>query len=399
MAKNKSSISVAIAVYNEAANLDACLSSVGGLADEIVVVDGGSTDGTVEIAKKFTSKIIRTDNPPIFHINKQKALDACTGDWILQLDADEIIPEILRNEIGEAVGTKTFNGYYIPRKNYFWGHWMRKGGQYPDPVIRLVRRGKARFPSKTVHEQIEVDGKVGYLNHPMDHIAYRTRADYWRKADAYTTLTAMEMKKNGVAKNVITWCMYNIWKPKLTFLSLFFRHKGFLDGWYGLLFATFSALHFPIAYKKFVRLFVMGFFFLLITIPVRAEYVLPYPSFMPGNKLYRLTRIIDKLKNYWYFGEIAQAKYHRGLSDKYLVEAKTLFEYKQYLLGGDALRRSDEEFAKTPKNPEAAQKHIEILTGLLSIVPDSFTWTPEKAGSTELPLKDLLEASIRLRQL
>ena len=139
--------------------------------------------------------------------------------------------------------------------------------------------------------------------------------------------------------------------------------------------------------------------FLALASSVRAEYVLPYPSFMPGNKLYRVTRIVDKLKNYWYFGTIAQAKYHLGLSDKYLVEAKTLFEYKQYLLAVDALGRSDDEFRKVSKNPAAAQKHIEVLTQLLSLVPDTFTWTPEKSEATRLPLKDLLEASIRLRQL
>jgi glycosyltransferase involved in cell wall biosynthesis len=242
-------------VFNEEKNLDACLSSVQSIADEIIVVDGGSTDKTVEIAKKFTVNIIKTSNPPIFHINKQKALDACTKDWILQLDADEIIPEALKKEIIDVIhGTQTENGYYIPRKNYFWGHWMRKGGQYPDYVIRLVRHGTAKFPSQTVHEQIAVEGGVGYLTHPMVHMSYRTREDYWRKADAYTTLTAMEMKKNGVEKNMSTWSNYTLTKPVITFCSLFFRHKGFMDGWYGFIFAYWSSLHYPIAYKKFLTL-------------------------------------------------------------------------------------------------------------------------------------------------
>lgn len=256
MAKKNVTLSVALAVLNEEKNLGACLSSVQSIAGEIIVVDGGSTDKTVEIAEKFTDKIIRTTNPPIFHINKQKALDACTGDWILQLDADEIIPEDLKNEIIEVINNKqnSINGYYIPRKNYFWGHWMRKGGQYPDYVMRLFRRGTAKFPCKTVHEQIEVDGKIGYVTHPMDHMSYRTREDYWKKADTYTTLTATEMKNKGVKKNAWTWLIYSIFKPKMTFLSLFLRHKGFLDGWYGLVFAYWSALHYPITYKKFLKL-------------------------------------------------------------------------------------------------------------------------------------------------
>lgn len=256
MEKKKVTLSVVLAVYNEEKSLEACLASVRDLADEIIIVDGGSTDRTLDIAKRFRAKVIRTDNPPIFHINKQKALDGATGDWILQLDADEVIPDALKKEIRSVISgtTSDIAGYYIPRKNYFWGHWMQKGGQYPDPVIRLVKRGKGRFPQKTVHEQIAVAGAVGYLTHPMDHFSYRTREDYWRKADAYTTLTAMEMKENGITKSIITWFLYNIWKPKMTFLSLFVRHKGFMDGWYGFVFAFWSALHYPIAYRKFMKL-------------------------------------------------------------------------------------------------------------------------------------------------
>lgn len=256
MAKKNLKLSVAIAVFNEEKNLEECLATVRSFADEIIVVDGGSCDATVSIAKQFTSHVIETDNPLMFHINKQKALDACSGEWILQLDADERVTTALKNEIQDIIHSdkSDINGYFIPRKNYFWGHFMRKGGQYPDYVIRLVRRGKARFPSKTVHEQIEVDGKVGYLTHPMDHISYRTREDYWKKADAYTTLTAMEMKSCGIEPSASLWFTYIVIKPLQTFFALFIRHKGFMDGWYGLIFAYFSALHFPVAYRKFQKL-------------------------------------------------------------------------------------------------------------------------------------------------
>jgi len=253
MVNKKKTLSLAIAVFNEERNLEECLASVRGLADEIVVVDGGSSDKTVAVAKKFTDKIIRTDNPPMFHINKQKALDVCSGDWILQLDADERVTPSLCREIADVVhfNKSDINGYFIPRKNYFWGHWMQKGGQYPDYVMRLLRRGHAHFPLKSVHEQIEVVGEPGYLTEPMDHISYRTKEDYWRKADTYTTLTAREMKEKH---RPVTWWSYNITKPIYTFLSLFLRHKGFMDGWYGFVFAYWSALHFPIAYKKYKKL-------------------------------------------------------------------------------------------------------------------------------------------------
>lgn len=255
MEKKNIKLSVAIAVFNEEANIDACLSAVSSWVDEIVVVDGGSTDNTVEIAKKFTKNIIQTDNPAIFHINKQKALDACRGEWILQLDADEIVTEELRQEIQKTIQKNDrYNGYYIPRKNNFWGHFMKKGGQYPDYVIRLIRKGKARFPCKNVHEQIEVDGNVGYLKEPMLHYSYRTSEDYWKKADTYTTLAAIFMKEKETKKTFGTWAVYNVMLPIKTFLLLFIRHKGFVDGWYGLIFAYWSALHFPIAYRKYMKM-------------------------------------------------------------------------------------------------------------------------------------------------
>ena len=257
--EKKITLSVAIATYNEGKNIDACLTSIRGFADEIIVVDGGSNDATCEIAEKYHATIIHTDNPPIFHINKQKALDASHGKWILQLDADEVVTEELRREIlkitslpaGMVQDDNKYNGYYIPRKNYFWGHFMKKGGQYPDYVIRLVRRGYAKFPCKTVHEQIEVDGSVGYVASPLLHYSYRTKEDYWKKAESYTTLTAKEMQSNNVVNNTQTWFTYMIAKPIQAFVSLFIRHKGFMDGWYGLVFAYWSALHFPIAYKKY----------------------------------------------------------------------------------------------------------------------------------------------------
>lgn len=246
---NKKTLSIAIAVYNEEENLFACLTSVKDMADEIVVVDGGSKDKTVVIAKQFNAKIIQTNNPPIFHINKQKALEASSSDWILQLDADEVITIELKKEILSVVNSSR-NGFYIPRKNYFWGHFMKKGGQYPDYVIRLVRKGKARFPCKSVHEQIEVDGEVGYLKNPMLHFTNRTRADYWRKADAYTSLTAKELK---VPKTIGSYLFYTFWKPLVTFLNIYIRHKGFVDGLQGFEFALYSGLHYAIAYKKYLQ--------------------------------------------------------------------------------------------------------------------------------------------------
>ncbi len=404
-------LSVALAVFNEEKNISACLSSVADIADEIIVVDGGSTDKTIEIAKQFKAKVIQTTNPPIFHINKQKALQATTSGWILQLDADEVVTPELKKEILSVMDSSK-SGFYIPRKNYFWGHFMKKGGQYPDYVIRLIRRGKGKFPSKSVHEQIEVDGEVGYLKHPMLHYSYRTRHDYWKKANAYTSLTAKELK---APKTIGSYLFYTFWKPIGTFLNIYVRHKGFVDGLAGFEFALYSGLHWAMAYKKYIAILIICCA-LFIAPVVHADYVLPYPSYMPGNKIYKITRVVDKLKAYWYFGNLAQAKYHLSLSDKYLVEAKTLFEYKQYLLASDALLRSDNEFVQitqyirnasargvdmTEFNKilyEASITHEKILESLILITPSEFTWAPEKSEATSLAIHDLIMRSSESRQ-
>jgi glycosyltransferase involved in cell wall biosynthesis len=250
-------LSVALAVYNEESNLEKCLYSIKDLTRDIVVVDGGSTDNTVSIAQKFKAKIVITDNPPIFHINKQKALDNCKNEWILQLDADEIVTPELGREIESILANShkfpDLNGYYISRRNYFWGRPMTKGGLYPDRVIRLVKKSKARFPCISVHEQIEIDGRVGCLTNPLDHFAYRTIADYWRKADSYINLTAMEMKKKSVRPGFREFIYCFIYQPTRELFNRYFRHKGFLDGWQGLAFAVFSAMHYPKAYLKYIR--------------------------------------------------------------------------------------------------------------------------------------------------
>lgn len=252
MDTKKATLSVAIATYNEQEKLDACLASVSGWVDEIVLVDGGSTDRTVAIAKKYNASVVVTDNPAIFHINKQRALDRCTSDWILQLDADEVVSGSLQSEIISVINNPSAcAGYKLPRKNYFVGHWLSKGGQYPDYLVRLFRNGKGTFPAKSVHEQIVIDGKIGTLIAPLDHFTYASISQYWRKSDVYTSLTADTIRQQHSRESIALWLQYMVGKPMHTFFSIFLRHKGFMDGYWGLLFAWFSALHFPIAYKKF----------------------------------------------------------------------------------------------------------------------------------------------------
>jgi glycosyltransferase involved in cell wall biosynthesis len=270
----KIKLSVVLATYNEEKNIKECLVSLKNLADEIVVIDGSSTDRTVYQVRKFIKlkrkrprlkfQLIQTSNKLMFHQNKQLGLEKAKGDWILQLDADERIPPSLRDEIkNKILKIKKTNhkseirknqiyGFYIPRKNYFLGKWLRKGGQYPDYVIRLVRKGKAFFPCRTVHEQIKVEGGVGYLKNPLIHLAYPNLHSYFQKAAIYTSETALKLKneKGAILNRILA---YLVFKPIYTFFNLFLRHKGFVDGIYGFLFALFSALHFPWALIKSLK--------------------------------------------------------------------------------------------------------------------------------------------------
>ncbi|QQG43511.1 MAG: glycosyltransferase family 2 protein [Candidatus Daviesbacteria bacterium] len=281
-------LSVVLATFNEEKNLPACLNSIKEITDEIVIVDGSSADKTVEIARSFGAKVLIKDNPPIFHINKQKALDLAQNEWILQLDADERVSKALAQEIRKVIemtneeveiyqrdlknrrlflrhqklleerdgrigdSSKEYAAFFIPRLNYFLGKYLRYGGVYPDGVIRLVRKNKAYFPCLDVHEQITVDGKVGWLQNDLYHMADPTFERYLKRNSRYINLIADDLEKTKVGKNI--WQLINFYfiKSSWWFLLTLFRHKGILDGFQGLIFSFFSALRFPRAYFRYL---------------------------------------------------------------------------------------------------------------------------------------------------
>lgn len=249
---SKIKLSVALATFNEERSLPGCLESLKGLADEIIVVDGTSSDKTIEIARSFGAEVTVTNNPPIFHINKQKAIDRCRGEWILQMDADEKLTSELAEEIKEIVlkGSE-YSAFWIKRKKMFLGQWIKKGGHYPDPVIRLFKKGKAKLPCESVHEQIVVEGKTGWLQNEMIHLPTPSFSLYITKDNRYSTLMALEMKTKKVPLSFISMIKYFLIIPFKTFFSLFFRHRGFMDGFPGFVFAFYSGLGWFSAYIKY----------------------------------------------------------------------------------------------------------------------------------------------------
>ncbi len=246
-------ISAALATYNEENNIVDCIESLKKVAGEIVVVDGKSTDRTAEIAKNLGARVIEKENEKMFHINKNKAIKNCKGDWILLLDADERVNSQLATEIKNVVKENpTANGYWINRKNWFLGGFLTKGGAYPDPVIRLFRNGKGRLPEISVHEQVKIDGNLGHLKNDLLHIADPAFSRYLVRANRYTSLTAQKLKKEEVGKGIIQIVTYMFIKPMITFLDIYFRHAGYKDGFRGFAWALFSGAHHFWAYSKYL---------------------------------------------------------------------------------------------------------------------------------------------------
>lgn len=282
-------VSIALATFNEESNIVNCLESVKDLASEIVIVDGGSSDKTVELAKQYTDKIVVTTNPPIFHINKQKAIDGCSGKWILLLDADERVTYHLSKEIeritelsdsemeeyqknlkgrglflrhqklleerdgkiGESDGE--ISAFFIPRVNYFLGKYLKYGGVYPDGVIRLFKKGKAYLPCKDVHEQMVVKGRVGWLENEIRHLDSPTFGRYLKRNSRYIDLMVKEFSGEKLSKTPITFFTYVFYKPIWWFFLTQVKHKGVLDGFAGVVFSFFSALRFPRAYLRYIQ--------------------------------------------------------------------------------------------------------------------------------------------------
>lgn len=257
-------ISVVLATHNEAKNLAACLEAVKDLYNELIIADGESSDDTVAIAQKFGAQIIATTNKANFHINKQLAMDAAKGDVVLQLDGDEVVDTELKTFIRE-LHQKVLAGkypasaadavaWYIPRKNFFMNRFLSKGGQYPDAVIRLYLKGKARLPQIDVHEQMAVDGSTGWASGHLLHYSNPTFADYWMKFQRYTSFKAGQLADQKIPRNLTQSLNYLLVKPSTTFFSIYLRHKGFVDGIPGFLFALMSGLHHSVAYAKYIDL-------------------------------------------------------------------------------------------------------------------------------------------------
>jgi glycosyltransferase involved in cell wall biosynthesis len=249
-------LSVAIITCNEELNLARTLASVA-FADEIVIVDSGSTDRTVEIAESFSARVFHQDWPG-FSAQKNFAIRQCKGDWILSLDADEELSPQLQTQIRTLLPSNPpADAYFIKRRNLFLNRWIKYGGYYPDPKLRLFRRtaanfaATAHFEERPVHETMIFDGEAASLDYPLIHHAYPSLSGYIEHMDRYSTLGAELLVAAGRTSNSWPAFYWNVFfVPNLTFLWNYGFRLGFLDGREGLLLHLYHSAYVSWKYAK-----------------------------------------------------------------------------------------------------------------------------------------------------
>lgn len=226
-------LSVCVITHNEEAAIERCLGSVA-WADELIVVDDGSTDRTVELAKGLGAKVIHHSWPG-WATQKNYAIDACSHDWVLSLDADEWLPPAAETEIRQTLATKTADAYSFPRRTSFLGRSIMHSGWYPDRQIRLFRRSVTRFSEVAVHEKVEAPEHSADLQVDIMHESFTSLEQYLTKSNAYTTAQAKQQSQQS-----FLWLKLFL-KPLYRFLQMYVRQAGFLDGAQGFILASFSA--------------------------------------------------------------------------------------------------------------------------------------------------------------
>lgn len=246
------SLSVVVITRNEAANLRACLESVP-FADEIVVLDSGSTDETVAIARECGARVTEIADWPGFGPQKNRALALATCDWVLSLDADERVTPELATQIREAMASGVAAAYEIPRLTRFCGQWIHHCGWTPDRVLRLFRRGQARFSDDLVHERVltELGTLRGRLTTPLLHESYPTPAHYWRKLEAYSQAWARQQRSRGRRTSMARAGAAGL----VAFLRSYILRLGFLDGAMGFAVCTMQA---QAAFGKYFALYCLN---------------------------------------------------------------------------------------------------------------------------------------------
>ena len=244
-------VSAIVITRNEEAVIRRCLESLA-WTREIVVVDSGSTDNTVEICRELGAIVHTTDDWPGFGPQKNRALDRASGHWIISLDADEWVTPALRAEIERVIATPDARaGYAIPRRSSFCGRFMKHSGWWPDYVVRLFRRDAGRFSDDRTHERVVVQGKLGRLREPLMHEAIRNIEQMLAKMDGYSSASAHSRFQQGRRASLATALLHGFW----AFFKTYVLRLGFLDGREGFILAIANAEG---SYYRYVKLMMLA---------------------------------------------------------------------------------------------------------------------------------------------
>ncbi|WIM05086.1 MAG: glycosyltransferase family 2 protein [Candidatus Nitricoxidivorans perseverans] len=247
MPPDRQPLSAVLIALNAASQLPGCLDSLA-FCDEIVIVDSGSTDATIEIAHKAGARVIHQDWLG-YGPQKRFAVERAAHDWVLCLDADERVSDRLRESILVVLGSPAFSAYRFPRRNRFLGRWLRHGEGYPDWSLRLFDRRHARWSGDAVHEKVVADGEVGDLRGDLLHDSAETLEDYLAKQDRYTTLAAQAALAAGRRATIL----HPLLSPLIRFIKFYFLRLGFLDGWPGMVHILIGCRNSHAKYAKMLR--------------------------------------------------------------------------------------------------------------------------------------------------
>jgi len=251
----KLKLSVVILTKNEEVRIVDCIKSVIDWVDEVIVVDDESSDKTVEIAKSLGAKVL-IKKMEVEGKHRNWAYNQARNEWILSLDADERVTEELKGEINAVLSKDTvYDAFTIPRKNFIGNYWIKGGGLYPSPQLKLFRKDKFRWEEVEVHPRAFLKGKCGHLKSPLLHYTYRNWEDYLRKLNRQTTLEALKWyklslknpKKARYKMNLI----HALWRAVDRFIRVFIVKKGYKDGFIGFMIAYFSSLYQIVSYAKY----------------------------------------------------------------------------------------------------------------------------------------------------
>lgn len=225
-------ISAVLVCLNEAENIERCLKSLEGFAKEIIVIDLGSTDNSKIICSKFGAKVFDHPFSPVVEKVRNFAISKATGDWILVLDPDETVGEQLKNKLTLVASENKFVAVNIPRKNIFFGSWIKHTNWWPDRHIRFFKKDNVKWKT-TIHSYPEVKGSILNLDAKEDfalsHFGYNSIGEFLKRQNRYSDIESGNLFECGVR---FSWFLF-FWKPIREFLVRYIRHAGFLDGFYG----------------------------------------------------------------------------------------------------------------------------------------------------------------------